>query len=64
MLDASGSCKDEPGRIMIPAYENTASLLLTTLAVQVFSVFAPERIGLDPNRDSHNDLVNLVGTRV
>lgn len=64
LLDASGSLPEEPGRVLLPAHPLTQSLLLFTRAVQVLSVFGPERQGLDPNRDAHNDFTEVVHTRV
>lgn len=64
MLDAAGDSPEEENRILIPAWPLTQSLLLMTLAVQVLSVFAPEQIGEDPNRDAHNDFTEVVHTRV
>ena len=42
----------------------TNSVLLTTLVIQVISVFTPENNGLDPNRPSHNELTETMETRV
>lgn len=65
LLDASGQKTAEDDTcIPISFFPATQSLLLTTLAVQVLSVYAPEQQGLDPNRDAHNDLTEVVGTRV
>lgn len=65
LLDASGQKLAEgTDCISIPFFPATQSLLLTTLAVQVLSVYAPEQQGLDPNRDAHNDFTGVVGTRV
>lgn len=64
MLDASDSSVERDGRIRIPYYPYTQSVLLTTVALQVLSVFAPEQVGKDPNRDAHNDFTEVVHTRV
>ena len=50
--------------ICVGYFPETQSLLLTTLAVQVLSAYAPKSQGLDPNRDAHNDFTEVVGTRV
>lgn len=64
LIDASGEESLDDGRIVLPLYKRTQSLLLTTLAVQILSVFAPECNGLDPNRDAHNDFTVVAATRV
>ena len=64
MLDASGQPSGEENRIVITAYPLTQSLLLTTLAIQVLSVFAPEKIGNDPNRDANDNFTEAVHTRL
>lgn len=50
--------------IHIAGYPLTQSVILTTLAVQVISVYVPERNGYDPNRASHNEVTALMNTRV
>lgn len=64
MFDSTGEKDEEEGRFLIPRFPLTESLLLMTLAVQVLSVYAPERVGYDPNRDVHNDFTDFVHTRV
>lgn len=64
LIDASGEESPDDGRIVLPLYKGTQSLLLTTLAVQILSVYAPECNGLDPNRDAHNDFTVVAATRV
>ena len=64
MIDASGDPPADSGCICVPAFPETQSLLLTALVIQVLSVYAPERRGVDPNRDAHNDFTRVVGTRV
>ncbi|MEN6593630.1 MAG: SIS domain-containing protein [Clostridiaceae bacterium] len=64
LIDASGEEDKDENRIVIPLYKRTQSLLLTTLAIQVLSVYAPECNGLDPNRDAHNDFTVVAATRV
>lgn len=64
LIDASGEESLDDGRIALPLYKRTQSLMLTTLAVQVLSVYAPECNGLDPNRDAHNDFTVVAATRV
>lgn len=64
MIDATGKPAVDEGCICVGHFPQTQSLLLTTLAVQVLSVYAPERQGQDPNRDAHNDFTEVVGTRV
>lgn len=64
MLDASGELCGEENRIAITAYPFTQSILLTTLAIQVLSVFAPEKIGEDPNRNANDSFTEAVHTRL
>lgn len=64
MLDASGKTDEEEGRILIKAYPLTQSLLLMTLAIQVLSVFAPEQVGKDPNRDANDSFTEVAHTRM
>ena len=64
MIDATGENVVDDKTICVGYFPETQSLLLTTLVVQVLSVYAPERQGLDPNRDAHNDFTDVVGTRV
>ncbi len=64
MLDASGEPSGEENRIVITTYPLTQSLLLTTLAIQVLSVFAPEKIGKDPNRNANDNFTEAVHTRL
>ncbi|HWP22029.1 MAG TPA: SIS domain-containing protein [Candidatus Cryosericum sp.] len=64
IIDASGEESPDDSRIVLPVFKQTQSLLLTTLAVQILSVFAPECNGLDPNRDAHNDFTIVAATRV
>ena len=64
MIDAAGETFDDGSVLSIPCFMNTQSVLLTTLCIQVMSVYAPEKTGLDPNRDAHNDFTDYVGTRV
>ncbi|MEN6417335.1 MAG: SIS domain-containing protein, partial [Clostridiaceae bacterium] len=64
IVDASGEESQDDSRIVLPLFKRTQSLLLTTLAVQILSVYAPECNGLDPNRDAHNDFTIVAATRV
>lgn len=64
MIDATGERPADENCLCVGHFPQTQSLLLTTLAVQVLSVYAPERQGQDPNRDAHNDFTEVVGTRV
>lgn len=64
LIDATAAGAEDDKCICVGYYPETQSLLLTTLAVQVLSVYAPERQGQDPNRDAHNDFTEVVGTRV
>ncbi len=64
MIDATGETFDDGHVLSVPRFERTQSVLLTTLCIQVMSVYAPELRGLDPNRDAHNDFTDFVGTRV
>ena len=64
LLDAAGDAPAEPGRLVLPAYPMTQSLLLLTLAIQIFSVSAPEQNGLDPNRDANNSFTEVAHTRI
>lgn len=64
MIEASGEEAMDCDCICVGNFPETQSLLLTTLAVQVLSVYAPERQGQDPNCDAHNDFTEIVGTRV
>jgi fructoselysine-6-P-deglycase FrlB-like protein len=63
MIDATGEASDEARRLCVPFFADTQSLLLTTLVIQVISVYAPEYNGKDPNRDAHNDFTVIAGTR-
>ena len=64
MIDATGEVSDDASRLCTPSFAGTQSVLLTTLAIQIMSVYAPEYNGKDPNRDSHNDFTVVVGTRL
>lgn len=64
MIDATGEAAIDGRCLCVEKFPQTQSLLLTTLAVQVLSVYAPERRGLDPNRNAHDDFTEVVGTRV
>lgn len=64
MIDATGEEFDDSNVLSIPCFLNTQAVLLTTLCIQVMSVYAPELTGNDPNRDAHNDFTDYVGTRV
>lgn len=64
MLDASGKTDREKGRILLNEYPLTQSLLLTTLVIQVLAVYAPERAGMDPNREANDNFTEVVHTRV
>ena len=63
MIDATGEASDDASRFCVPSFAGTQSVLLTTLVIQVMSVYAPEYNGKDPNRDSHNDFTVVAGTR-
>ena len=64
MIDATGEPAMDGHCLCVERFAQTQSLLLTTLAVQALSVYAPERQGLDPNRNAHDDFTEVVGTRV
>ena len=64
MIDATEEASDDAtSRFCVPSFVGTQSVLLTTLAIQVMSVYAPEHNGKDPNRNSHNDFTVVAGTR-
>ncbi|MGE5614333.1 MAG: SIS domain-containing protein [Bacillota bacterium] len=63
IIDAAGEETGEPDRLLIPSFHRTQSVLLTTLAVQVMSVYAPELNGKDPNRNANDDFTVVAGTR-
>lgn len=63
LIDATGS-GNKGTRFCVPVFELSESILLTTLIVQIISVFAPELNGCDPNRNSHNEFTLVAGTRV
>lgn len=64
LVDATGKSPDSSFCVSLPSFSNTQSILLTTLVVQVLSVYAPEKMGKDPNRDAHNDFTEVAHTRV
>lgn len=64
LLDATGQEDTAAASIPVPSHPLTQSVLLLTLAVQVLSVYGPEFLGTDPNRDAHNDFTEVVHTRV
>lgn len=64
MIDASGDKPLDENCLCIPVFRNTQSLILMTLVVQVFSVYAPECVGQDPNRDANENFTHLMGTRI
>ena len=64
LIDATGKSPDNSFCVNLPFFPNTQSILLTTLVVQILSVYAPEKMGKDPNRDAHNDFTEVVHTRV
>lgn len=64
MIDSTGEKAMDGHCLCVDCFPQTQSLLLTTLAVQVLSVYAPEKLGLDPNRNAHDDFTEVVGTRV
>ncbi|MGM9549636.1 MAG: SIS domain-containing protein [Faecousia sp.] len=64
LLDATGRGQTGDGCIAVPGWPLTQSVLLLTTVIQVLSVFAPEYLGDDPNRDAHNDFTQTVHTRV
>ena len=45
-------------------YPLTQSVLVFTMALQVLSVFIPEAVGYDPNREANDDYTQYVRTRV
>lgn len=63
MIEMGSSDESDVHRLSIPSFPQTQSLLLTTLVVQIFSVFIPEYNKLDPNRDANNDFTIVAGTR-
>lgn len=64
MIDATGEGSNDETRLCVPSFPGAQSVLLTTLAIQVISVYAPEYNGKDPNRDAHNDFTVVAGTRL
>jgi len=64
MIDATGSDAEEQNRLNLPSFADTQSLLLTTLAIQIMSVYAPELNGHDPNRNAHDDFTIVAKTRM
>lgn len=64
LLDATGQENTIDTSIPVPAHPLTQSVLLLTLVIQVLSVYGPEYLGTDPNRDAHNDFTEVVHTRV
>lgn len=64
MVDASGQATTDSNIFMLPWFEHTQSLLLTTLVIQVISVWMPEYNGKDPNAQSNNDYTEVVQTRI
>lgn len=64
MIEVGGTSTECDHRLCLPTFVETQSILLTTLVIQVMSVYAPESIQLDPNRNAHNDFAIFMGTRV
>lgn len=64
MLDAGSVPEEGKNRLCLSHYPLTQSILVLTLAMQVFAVWIPEREGKDPNRDAHNDFTEIVHTRM
>ncbi|MDR1907888.1 MAG: SIS domain-containing protein [Holosporales bacterium] len=68
MIDACGEAcnniSEDINRLCLPLFADTQSVLLTTMAVQIISVFAPEYNGNNPNRDAHDDFTLVDGTRL
>ena len=63
MIDVGDRNSGDDKCIGIPEFYETQSILLTTLVIQVMSVYAPERLNKDPNRDAHDDFTIWAGTR-
>lgn len=64
MVDASGQETTDVNIFSLPWFPHTESLLLTTLVIQVLSVWIPEHNGKDPNAPSNNDYTDFVHTRI
>lgn len=56
--------EQKKGIICLQKYNNTDSVLLTTVAIQVISAFVPEINGTDPNCCANDDYTEYVETRV
>lgn len=64
IIDSTGKGAEESKRLNLPSFVNVQSVLLTTLVIQVMSVYAPELNGNDPNRNAHDDFTIIAGTRL
>lgn len=64
LLDATGRECTEGADIPVPSHPLTQSVLLLTQVIQILSVYGPEYLGTDPNRDAHNNFTEVVHTRV
>ncbi|MGB4588059.1 MAG: SIS domain-containing protein [Clostridiaceae bacterium] len=64
LLNVTGKAMEDSCVINLPYFRHTESVLLTTLAIQIISVFVPELNGKDPNADSNNNYTEFVRTRI
>lgn len=64
MLDTVGDHSGSDHCLTVPGFPQTHSLLLLTEIIQVLSVFAPEQVGQDPNRNANDTFTTFVQTRV
>lgn len=64
MIDSTGEGVEEANRLSVPSFAGTQSVLLTSLAIQIMSVYAPELNGKDPNRNANDDFTVVAGTRL
>lgn len=63
MLDIGGQNQEE-NIFPIPYYSLTHSLFSVVMIIQILSAYAPEKVGLDPNRNSNNDFTEFMKTRI
>ncbi|MDM8296344.1 SIS domain-containing protein [Enterocloster aldenensis] len=64
MLYAGDGCICGDKVLKLDYYPLTQSVLVFTMALQVLSVFIPEAVGYDPNREANDDYTQYVHTRV
>lgn len=55
---------DDEKVINLEYHPSLQSVLSVVEVIQVISAYAPENIGLDPNRDANNDFADAVETRI